>query len=128
MKRIVVVAAVIRRGNQVLVTDRPPDKPPMGWEFPGGKVEPGESIAEALRRELREELNVEAVVLDQLWVLSHRTGDREIVLHFLRCAIDRDPEPREGQNWRYIDVSELGAVDLLPPDKPVADFLAASKK
>lgn len=60
MKIITVVAAVIRREGKVLLASRPASKPPLGWEFPGGKVEPGENFNAALRRELLEELGVDS--------------------------------------------------------------------
>ena len=63
MCRIHVAAAVIRRAGKVLLASRPAGKPPAGWEFPGGKIEPGETPAGALRRELEEELGVR--VLDR---------------------------------------------------------------
>ena len=56
MCRIHVAAAVIREAGKVLLASRPAGKPPAGWEFPGGKIEPGETPAEALCRELEEEL------------------------------------------------------------------------
>ena len=113
--RILVSAAVIRRGGKVLLTSRPADKPPAGWEFPGGKVEPGESFAAALRRELREELDLDAVVTDELYRID--TG--RVELHFLRAVIPEsaEPRPREGQqlHWTNLDApppAELLAADL----------------
>ena len=88
MERLRVVAAVIRRGDALLVTRRP-DRPgrPGQWEFPGGKVEPGEPEPEALRRELREELGCDADVGALLLRHAHRYPDREVELAFYRCAL-----------------------------------------
>src|SRR5213079_1402149 len=71
-QRLRVVAAVIRRGGNVLLTQRPPGGP-LGllWEFPGGKVERGETVAQALARELHEELGVRAVAGETLEIVSH---------------------------------------------------------
>ena len=60
--KITVVAAVVRRNGKLLLTSRPVDKPPFGLEFPGGKVIPGESFSQALRRELREG------IIDENWL------------------------------------------------------------
>ena len=83
MKIITVVAAVIRREGKVLLTSRPVSKPPLGWEFPGGKVEPGENFNAALRRELLEELGVDSVPADRLYKVVTRNAEREIRLHFI---------------------------------------------
>ena len=66
-KTIEVAAAVIRRDGRVLLSTRPEDKPPAGREFPGGKLEPGETLKQAAERELREELGVGVVALDELF-------------------------------------------------------------
>lgn len=66
-KTIEVAAAVIRRDDRVLLSTRPEDKPPAGREFPGGKLEPGETLKQAAERELREELGVGVVALDELF-------------------------------------------------------------
>ncbi len=82
LKTIEVVAAIIERDNKILIARRPQsgDQPGL-WEFPGGKVEPGESQPDALIRELREELGIEA--LPAAWVASHRreVSGRLIHLH-----------------------------------------------
>ena len=97
MKIITVVAAVIRRKGEVLLTSRPVSKPPLGWEFPGGKVEPGENFNAALRRELLEELGVDSVPADRLYKVVTRNAEREIRLHFIRTLLAPDrPERRTG--------------------------------
>ena len=112
--RIVVVAAVIRRGGEVLLARRPPDKPPAGLEFPGGKVEPGESPAEALRRELIEELGVDPAVGREL----HRVDDGRIELIFLAATLPDGavPVPREGQTILWHPLSPEPPAELLPND------------
>ncbi|HET7824772.1 MAG TPA: (deoxy)nucleoside triphosphate pyrophosphohydrolase [Anaeromyxobacter sp.] len=94
-RRLRVVAAVVRRGDAILITRRP-DRPgrPGQWEFPGGKVEPGESEPEALRRELREELGCDAAVGSLLLRHAHRYPDLEVDLAFYACALPPAPEPR----------------------------------
>jgi 8-oxo-dGTP diphosphatase len=80
-----VVAGVFLRAGKVLVCKRAAARPHAGkWEFPGGKVEPGETLAEALRRELREELGIMAEIGEELWRTRHRYPEREPVdVHFL---------------------------------------------
>ncbi len=84
-----VSAGVLVRGDDVLVCRRPAHAEHAGkWEFPGGKVEPGETLAEALRRELAEELGVEAAVGEDLWTTTHHYPGREPVeLHFFAVAV-----------------------------------------
>ena len=92
MKRgpIEVVAAVIRRGNDILLASRPADKPPCGWEFPGGKVEPGETADAALIREIDEELGVRVIPGAELETL--RSG--RVELHFIAAEMPEDAVER----------------------------------
>lgn len=123
-RRIVVVAAVIRRGSEVLLARRPPDKPPAGLEFPGGKVEPGESPAEALRRELIEELGVDPVVGREL----HRVDDGRIELIFMTADLPDGvtPVPREGQTILWHPLSPEPPAGLLPNDLDFWRFLSGN--
>lgn len=87
LKQIEVVAAIIERGDHILLARRDSQSDQAGlWEFPGGKVEPGETQPQALARELQEELAIDADV--QQWVASHRwqQRDRLIVLHAWRVS------------------------------------------
>ena len=121
-RAVEVVAAVIRRGGQVLIASRKQE----GWEFPGGKIEPGETPAEALRRELEEELSIrDALVLDEICRIRHAYPDKTVHLHFLRTLLPENAEiaPREGQQVRWVAAAELADCGLLPADRPLADFL-----
>ena len=123
MEKIVeVVAAVVRRGGKVLIASRKQE----GWEFPGGKIEPGESPAAALRRELEEELSIRgALVLDEIYRIRHAYPDKTVHLHFLRTIFPENAAivPREGQQVRWVELPELCSCGLLPADRPLADFL-----
>ena len=110
-----VVAAVIRREGRVLLASRPPDKPPPGWEFPGGKIEPGESPEGALVRELREELGVRVIPGELLESSQHG----RIVLYFISTVLPEGeiPVPREGQRCFWIDPGPEPPPELLPADR-----------
>lgn len=110
-----VVAAVIRRGGKVLLASRPANKPPCGWEFPGGKVEPGETLAEAVIRELAEELGVNVVPGECLESIRHGN----ILLHFVATELPEgeEPLPREGQECFYVELSPEPPEQLLPADR-----------
>ena len=83
--RITVVAAVVRRNGKLLLTSRPADKPPFGLEFPGGKVEPGESYGQCIVREMQEELGMEVIPMDAVFDIIHHYPAGAIRLIFLRC-------------------------------------------
>ena len=121
---IPVVAAVIRRGGRVLLASRPADKPPAGWEFPGGKIEPGETVGEALVRELAEELAVHAVPGELLAVVP--AG--RVTLNFMTAELPEGEEPRpcEHQQCFWVDVTPEPPAELLPADREFWRTLAGS--
>lgn len=122
MTRLEVVAAVVRRGDTLLVTRRP-DRPgkPGQWEFPGGKVEPGEAEPEALARELREELGCEAAVGPLLLRHRHAYPELEVELAFYRCALAPGAEPRTVgvAALAWAPIGTLASYDFLDADRAV---------
>ena len=92
------------------------------WEFPGGKVAAGESDAQALVRELREELGVEARPDREIMTLSHEYPDRVVDLVLWRATIARRAARLDGQQLKWVDCDSLGMERLLPADRP---FIAA---
>ena len=119
--RIQVVAAVIRRNGRVLMTSRPPERPPAGLEFPGGKAEKGESLADALARELQEEL---ALSITPGKILYKTATDR-IVLWFIEAELAPDacPVPQEGQSINWVEMTPVPPAEILPNDRKFWDFL-----
>lgn len=122
-----VYAAVIICNNKILLSSRLHGTPPsIKWEFPGGKIEPGETPEHCIRRELKEELDIQITVFDRMFSCEYEYPDKHVRLFFLRCMIlpsAQKPSPQEGQQVQWVDLAELEDVDLLPADKPFAVFL-----
>jgi mutator protein MutT len=124
---IVVAAAVIERDGHVLITRRQTGVHLAGhWEFPGGKCEPGEALADCLTRELREELNVQAIVGDALLTTTHAYPDRQVTLHFFQCELVGEPTPQLGQDMRWVRRDELRELTFPPADVEVIRRLTSS--
>ena len=126
MKVVEVVAALISRQGEVLVQRRPPEKTRgMLWEFPGGKREPEESAKVALARECHEELGVTVEVEEELWATKHRYNDLEVHLQLYRTkVIAGEPEPREGQDLRWVLPADLPGMPFVEADVPVLKLIA----
>lgn len=111
-----VIAAVIRRGGRCLVGRRPDGKRHGGlWEFPGGKVDPGESWIEAAHRELGEELGMEAISLGDLLLAVTDEGSPYTIL-FLEVEASGDPLPTEHSAVAWYTPDELVELPLAPAD------------
>jgi 8-oxo-dGTP diphosphatase len=105
---IVVVAAVIERDDHFLLTLRPPGTHLEGhWEFPGGKAHPHETHAEALRRELFEELDIVARVGPLLFRVNHNYPERSVELSFYECSFAGEPKPMLGQAIQWFARNRL---------------------
>lgn len=121
--RLRVVAGAVVREGRVLAALRGPGRPLAGlWELPGGKVERGESDAEALRRELLEELGIAVQVGPQLGLSEWDGGRRPLLLVAYRCTLrSGDPSPFEHQELAWLRAEELAHRDWAPPDLPLLD-------
>ena len=108
----------------VLMASRPQDKPPAGWEFPGGKIEPGESLSKAVIRELKEELALDVTPADEVFCVKNE----KIVLHFIRAAIKNEsiPCPQENQQYKWIPLASTPPEGILENDIKFWRFLTCS--
>ena len=129
MKRIEVVAAVIRQGTRIFATQRGYGDFKDWWEFPGGKMEPGESPQEALLREIREELDAEVEVGELLRTVEYDYPAFHLTLHCFWCTLAGETlRLNEHEAARWLSAAELGSVRWLPADEElmpiIADFLS----
>jgi 8-oxo-dGTP diphosphatase len=113
-----VAAGIIWQGERFLAARRPEGKPRAGfWEFPGGKRESGESMEDALRRELREELSIECGPVLPWRVLCHEYPDLRVTLHFLHVLEFQGlPRSNDGQELRWVHPDEARDLPFLPAD------------
>lgn len=123
---LTVTAAVLRRDSQVLIAQRPPQGLLGGmWEFPGGKLEPGESLPEGLRREIREELAAEIEVGEELGVFEHAYTHFRVTLHAFFCRLSAgEPTALEASQIRWVTVDELAAFPMGKIDRQISRRLA----
>jgi 8-oxo-dGTP diphosphatase len=124
--RVRVVAALLRRGGAVLVQQRHPGGPRgLLWEFPGGKVEPGETDAAALARECREELAIEIEVGPLAAHTVHAYADLEVELALYECRlVAGEPRPQGAHALRYQPADALRELPFCEADVPLLGALA----
>jgi 8-oxo-dGTP diphosphatase len=124
----VVAAVLVNRQGHVLIAQRPPGKWQEGrWEFPGGKLEPGEAEEDAVRRELQEELGIAVDVTQRIASCSHDYGDRQVEMGLwlvLRHA--GEPQGLDGQALKWVSLAQLPNEDLLEADLPLIAVLESA--
>lgn len=123
----VVAGALFDDHGRVLIAQRPPGKHMAGgWEFPGGKLEPGEDRFEGLRRELIEEIGVEISSAEPLIAYEHRFADRAVFLDLWWVnEYSGVPQSLDSQALKWVHLHELGEVGLLEADRPMIPALIA---
>ncbi len=120
-RKLVVAALIARASGEVLITQRREDQAlPLYWEFPGGKVEPGEAPEAALEREIREELGV-AVAVGRIWdVMFHAYPEYDVYMLVYRCTITGGtPSAVEVKDLAWVAPAALDGYDVLPADAPL---------
>lgn len=125
-----VVAALIEENGRLLVGQRRRgDTFEFKWEFPGGKLRPGESPEQALARELLEELGVGSVVGRQLYRTRHRYSEfsRELLLLFYAARIEAEPANLAFEKLCWVERNRLSGFDFLPADRELVARLAAGE-
>ena len=128
MKRIEVVAAIIRKEGKIFATQRGYGEWKDWWEFPGGKMEPGETPEEALKREIREELSTEIRVDDLLCTVEYDYPKFHLTLHCYLCSLVTEAlHLNEHEAARWLANDELDSVKWLPADREVIEKMRNEK-
>lgn len=123
-----VAAGLVFQNGRVLLSQRL-DRDHLGglWEFPGGKIEPGETPDQCLRRELREELDIEVAVGEPVAVIEHAYPERRVRLHFLRCRlVSGQPRAVGCQAFAWAAAPELAGYDFPAADASLLELLRCS--
>ena len=125
-KPILVTAGIIVRGNEVLICQRHRSDPyGMQWEFPGGKVKDSEGLEASLRRELREELDIEAAIGEEVYRLRHRYPDRYVEVIFFRVdSYQGEVSNRVFESIEWAPRKQLAAYNFLEADRELVERLA----
>jgi len=122
-----VVVAVIEHRNRYLITQRTESAVlPLLWEFPGGRVEPGESDQQALRRELRERIGAEIEICNKMGEHIHEYDRYDVHLLMFSCALAAGgpaPEPRAVRDVRWVNSDDLSSYAFPPADQKTMDKL-----
>ena len=117
MSTIHVVTAVIRHEGRIFATQRGYGEWKGGWEFPGGKIEPGESAEEALRREIREELGCEIAVGELLTTIEYDYPTFHLSMECYWCTlVNSEPHLLEHEDARWLQPADLPTLRWLPAD------------
>ena len=129
MKKIEVVAAIIHRDGAYFATQRGYGEFEGIWEFPGGKIESGESREVALKREIQEELGVDIVIEDLICTTEYDYPSFHLTMHCYLCNIaSGEIELREHKSARWLTAETLDSVEWLPADKEAIENIKAYYK
>ncbi len=121
MKTVNVVAAVIKKGNKILATQRGYGEFKDGWEFPGGKIEAGETPAEAIVREIKEELDAKIKVEDNLGLIEYDYPNFHLHMECFLCSLVSDELTLlEHEAMKWLTAETIDHVDWLPADVEMA--------
>ncbi len=124
-KRLQVTAALIFSEGRVLVTSR---RSGTQWEFPGGKLEPGETLEECVVREIQEELRLEISVIRPFLSVDYEDNESFLTLHTFICRIKSGwPSCPQGESYAWARLEDLPQYNLLPADKRVVHVLFSAK-
>ena len=126
MKTIEVVAAIIHQGGRILATQRGYGEHKGMWEFPGGKMEPGETQEEAIRREIAEELNVQIHVERKVCTVEYDYPQFHLTMHCFWCSMaGGELVLKEHESAQWLERTQWDAVEWLPADVEVVNALKA---
>lgn len=125
MRIVKVVAAIIRDGDHILATQRGYGDYKDGWEFPGGKVEPGETPQEALIREIKEELDADIIVGDLLTIVEYDYPTFHLSMDCFWAALAEDSELKllEHEASKWLLLNELDGLNWLPADRKIVEAI-----
>ena len=125
MKPINVVAAIIKKNGSYFIAQRNKEKY-MGlkWEFPGGKVDPGETLSDALSREIHEELNINIRVHEKLAQEKYKDNEINIVLHYFLCSIiDGTIKLNEHEAMKWVEKKDFNKYDFVAGDGNITSLI-----
>ena len=124
MKKIEVVAAIVQDGEKIFATQRGYGEFKDGWEFPGGKIEPGESKETALARELKEELDMEVEIGELFETVEYDYPSFHLTMHCFKCKLSGSHVTLlEHEAAKWLKAKELDSVKWLPADEEIINEL-----